>query len=45
MTGAPIVEHRAPSPVSVVLYWLARIFLKQVYRIWPLGTAGFARCG
>lgn len=40
MTGAPIVEHRAPSPVSVVLYWLARIFLKQVYRIWPLGDRG-----
>lgn len=24
----------------MVLYWLARIFLKQVYRIWPLGDRG-----
>lgn len=24
----------------MVLYWLARIFLKQVYRVWPLGDRG-----
>ncbi|MEB3031379.1 alpha/beta hydrolase [[Mycobacterium] nativiensis] len=40
MTGAPIIEHRTPSPRATVLYWLARIFLKQVYRVWPLGDRG-----
>lgn len=45
MTTAPtataaIVSHQAPSAQSVALYWLARIFLKQVYRVWPLGDRG-----
>lgn len=40
MTATPIIEHRKPSPTATVLYWLARIFLKQVYRIWPLGDRG-----
>jgi triacylglycerol lipase len=40
MTATPIIEHRRPSPMSVVLYWLARIFLKQIYRVWPLGDRG-----
>lgn len=35
-----IIEHRAPSLMSTVLYWLARLFLKPVYRIWPLGDRG-----
>lgn len=37
---SPIVSHDSPSATSVLLYWLARIFLKQVYRIWPLGDRG-----
>ncbi|MEB3050885.1 alpha/beta hydrolase [Mycolicibacter sp. MYC123] len=40
MTRTPILEHREPSPTSTALYWLARIFLKPVYRIWPLGDRG-----
>lgn len=40
MTATPIIEHRNPSPTATVVYWLARIFLKPVYRIWPLGDRG-----
>lgn len=36
----PVIEHRSPSLISTVLYWLAKIFLKPVYRIWPLGDRG-----
>lgn len=30
--ASPIIGHHSPSSTSVVLYWLARVFLKQVYR-------------
>jgi triacylglycerol lipase len=38
--ASPIIGHHSPSTASVALFWLARIFLKQIYRIWPLGERG-----
>ena len=37
---APVVVHDSPSAVSVGMFWAARIFLKPVYRFWPLGERG-----
>ncbi|MEU6564957.1 alpha/beta hydrolase [Nocardia nova] len=37
---SPVIAHTSPSPTSVVVYWLARILLKPIYRVWPLGERG-----
>lgn len=37
---SPITVHESPSAASVVLYWLARMVLKPIYRLWPLGERG-----
>lgn len=36
----PVVRHDVPSRRSVVLDRLSRLFLKPIYRMWPLGDTG-----
>lgn len=43
--GGEPVTHHPPSARAVLLYWVARIFLKPVYRMWPLGNRGIRALG
>jgi hypothetical protein len=40
MTDTEVEEHTEVSVVFIIMYWGARLILKQIYRIRPLNDVG-----